>query len=168
MADCPVYEGIRVRSLFRLRRGIAYTFRRSAFSASAFSLSGAGYRPTEYLTPRKYVLATTRNVACRTPEPDMKKAKRTPHFRGAPVDLVVDVRSRLEFWTGHLPGAICIPVDNLPAGLDGRGVTPESRILVYCGSGQRSANAAAQLRAAGFEHVVDGGGMTDAWNNYVP
>ena len=101
----------------------------------------------------------------------MKKknaASRAPRFRGSPVDLVVDVRSKLEFWTGHLPGAVCIPVDELPTGLEGRGVSPESHILVYCGSGKRSANAASQLRAAGFKHVVDGGGMSDAWNHFVP
>ena len=97
-----------------------------------------------------------------------KTASCSSRFRDAPVDLVVDVRSKLEFWTGHLPGAVCIPVDDLPAGLEGRGVSPESRILVYCGSGKRSANAAEQLRAAGFRHVVDAGGMSDAWNNYVP
>ena len=97
-----------------------------------------------------------------------KTTSRSPRFRDAPVDLVVDVRSKLEFWAGHLPGAVCIPVDEIPAGLEGRGVSPESRILVYCGSGKRSANAAEQLRTAGFKRVVDGGGMSDAWNDYVP
>ena len=88
----------------------------------------------------------------------MKKGTaRAPRFRGAAVDLVVDVRSKLEFFTGHLPGAVCIPVDELPAGLERRGASPESRILVYCGSGQRSAKAASQLQAAGYKHVVDGG-----------
>ena len=99
----------------------------------------------------------------------MKKGTaRAPRFRGEAVDFVVDVRSKLEFWTGHLPGALCIPVDELPAELERRGVSPESRILVYCGSGQRSAKAASQLQAAGFPHVVDGGGMSDAWIHYSP
>lgn len=89
-----------------------------------------------------------------------------PRFRGTPVDLVVDVRSRLEFWTGHLPGAVCIPVDQLPAGLEGRDVTRDSRILVYCGSGVRSANAATQLKEAGFRNVVDGGGVKEAWAHF--
>ena len=92
-----------------------------------------------------------------------------PRFRGTAVDLVVDVRSKLEFWTGHLPGAVCIPVDRLPQALATRaGITTDSRIVVYCGSGQRSATAASELRAAGFKHVVDGGGMQAAWQDYVP
>ncbi|HZI27630.1 MAG TPA: rhodanese-like domain-containing protein [Gemmatimonadaceae bacterium] len=99
----------------------------------------------------------------------MKKGTaRAPRFRGEAVDFVVDVRTKLEFLTGHLPGAICIPVDELPAGLARRGVSPESRILLYCASGQRSATAASQLQAAGFRHVVDGGGMSDTLSHYEP
>lgn len=94
--------------------------------------------------------------------------KAAPRFRGAPVDLVVDVRSKLEFWLGHLPGAVCIPVDQLPGGIEGRGVTSKSRILVYCASGARSATAAAQLQAAGYRNVVDGGGMASAHAHFVP
>ena len=93
---------------------------------------------------------------------------RAPQYRGAPVDLVLDVRSRLEYWMGHLPGAVCIPVEQLPTGLEGRGVTFESRILVYCATGKRSENAASLLRAVGYRHVVDGGGMPNVWNHYVP
>lgn len=88
-------------------------------------------------------------------------------FRGTPVDFVVDVRSKLEFWTGHLPGAVNIPVDRIPAGLTGHpDVSPASRILVYCASGGRSAAAASVLRAAGYKHVIDGGGIAAARAQY--
>ncbi len=83
----------------------------------------------------------------------------------AKFDLIVDVRSKLEFLFGHLPDAVCIPVDHLPDGIAKRAdVKPASRILVYCASGARSAAAAAQLRAAGFSNVVDGGGIVAARN----
>lgn len=78
-------------------------------------------------------------------------------------DLVVDVRSKLEFLFGHLPDAVCIPVTRIPDDLQKRtDVKTDSRILVYCASGARSAMAANELRAAGFKNVVDGGGMTAA------
>lgn len=78
-------------------------------------------------------------------------------------DLILDVRSKLEFLFGHLPDAVCIPVTQLPDGLLKRAdVKPGSRILVYCASGTRSAMAANELRAAGYTSVVDGGGMTAA------
>lgn len=93
----------------------------------------------------------------------------SPCFRGAPVDLVVDVRSRLEYWMGHLPGAVCIPVEQLPGGImDRQDVTRASRIVVYCAGGTRSAAAAEQLRAAGFSNVVDGGGLADARGSLSP
>jgi rhodanese-related sulfurtransferase len=98
-----------------------------------------------------------------------KATSSAPHFRGAPVDLVVDVRSKIEFWMGHLPGAVCIPVDDLPEALTDRDeISSGSRILLYCATGARSATAAAQLRAAGFKHVVDGGGLSAAWSEYSP
>ena len=99
----------------------------------------------------------------------MKRATaRAPQFRGAPVDVVVDVRSKLEFWTGHLPGAVCIPVDRIPEGIADKNISKASRILVYCAGGVRSAAAAAQLRAAGYTNVVDGGGISDARSDFAP
>ena len=94
---------------------------------------------------------------------------RAPRFRGAPVDLVVDVRSKLEYWMGHLPGAVCIPGERLLEALADRAdVNRSSRILVYCASGGRSSSAAEQLRAAGYGNVVDGGGMAAAYEHFQP
>ena len=94
---------------------------------------------------------------------------KTPRFRGAPVDVVVDVRTKLEYWMGHLPGAINIPVEQITEGMAGRAdILPTTRILVYCAGGKRSAAAAEQLRAAGYRHVVDGGAMTEARADFVP
>ena len=97
------------------------------------------------------------------------QASATPRFRGNPVDLVVDVRSKVEFWMGHLPGALFIPAERLPEGLTGRpGISTTSRILVYCAGGTRSAAAASQLHAAGYTNVVDGGGMAAASEHFTP
>jgi rhodanese-related sulfurtransferase len=96
-------------------------------------------------------------------------ASGSPKFRGAAVDVVVDVRSKLEFWLGHLPGAVCIPVDRILAGLQAiDGISATSRILVYCASGNRSRAAAATLAQAGYRNVVDGGGLTAASAHYTP
>lgn len=98
-----------------------------------------------------------------------RSSRTTPRFRGAPVDVVIDVRSKLEFWLGHLPGARCIPVDQLPGSLQtDASVTPASRIVVYCASGARSATAAATLRAAGYRSVVDAGGIGAARGDFTP
>lgn len=91
-----------------------------------------------------------------------------PFFRNQPVDVVVDVRSKVEFWLGHLPGAHCVPVDTLPDGLDGvPGVSKGARLLVYCASGGRSAMARQILTDAGYTDVVDGGGIASARPDYT-
>ena len=98
-----------------------------------------------------------------------QQATSTRRFRGAPVDLVVDIRSKIEYWLGHLPGAVCLPPEQLLEGLAGRSdVSTSSRLLVYCGSGVRSAAAVSQLREAGYTNVVDGGGLSAAWEHFKP
>lgn len=90
-------------------------------------------------------------------------------FHGKAVDLVVDVRSKLEFWLGHLPGAVCIPVDRIVEGIQERdGISADSAIMLYCASGARSAAAGTALRAAGYRRVIDAGGMSAASQHFTP
>jgi phage shock protein E len=74
---------------------------------------------------------------------------------------LVDVRSPLEFESGHLPGAVNIPLPELErriAELEPR----ERAIVVYCASGARSAQARRVLSARGFALVRNLGPMS-AW-----
>ena len=79
--------------------------------------------------------------------------------------LVLDVREPDEFAGGHLPTAKNIPVDTVPsqvaqiAGMVGNDKTKP--IVVYCSAGGRAARAKQALDAAGFTHVVNGGGYDD-------
>lgn len=74
--------------------------------------------------------------------------------------LLLDVRTPAEFREGHVPRAVNIPVQELPARL--AEVGPRHRpVVVYCRSGGRSASAAQLLTAAGYV-VRDIGPMT-AW-----
>lgn len=92
-----------------------------------------------------------------------------PTFRQQPVDLVLDVRSTMEFFLGGLQGAENIPVDQLPDALMARTDVPkDAKILVYCAGGVRSAQAAAALTHAGYTGVVDGGGMSAAQAEFQP
>ncbi len=92
----------------------------------------------------------------------------TPKWRGRPVDAVIDVRSRLEYWLGHLDGATCIPVDVIAERLPELAhIGKDAKILLYCASGARSAAAATELRALGYRHVTDAGAMSDAARDYV-
>jgi rhodanese-related sulfurtransferase len=91
-----------------------------------------------------------------------------PTFRKQPMDIVIDVRSKLEFWLGHLSGAVCIPVGSIADGIAARStLTKQSRILLVCASGARSAQAAATLRSLGYRRVTDGGAYTSARADYA-
>jgi rhodanese-related sulfurtransferase len=86
-----------------------------------------------------------------------------PTYKNKSVALVVDVRSKLEYWLGHLPGAICLPAQSIAESLPIQaGITKDSRILLYCASGARSAIAASTLSALGYRHVIDGGPISTA------
>jgi phage shock protein E len=91
-----------------------------------------------------------------------------PSFRQRPVDIVIDVRSKLEFWLGHLPGSVCIPVGSIAEEIGQRaGVTKDSRILLVCASGARSAAATQTLQGLGYRRVTDGGPYTSARAEYA-
>jgi phage shock protein E len=92
-----------------------------------------------------------------------------PTFRQQHVDAVIDVRSPMEFATGHLDGAHCVPVDTIEQRIDALpGLTKQSKILLYCASGGRSALAAQMLASMGYQHVVDGGGIASAQREFTP
>ncbi len=75
--------------------------------------------------------------------------------------IILDVRTQEEYDAGHVAGAILIPnetiVDKQPE------LLPDlnAEILVYCRSGNRSAQAANKLIAIGYTNVVDFGGIID-------
>ena len=75
--------------------------------------------------------------------------------------IVLDVRTKDEFNTGHIPGAILLPnetiIDTQPDLLPDL----DAEILVYCRSGNRSAQAAKKLIAMGYTNVYDFGGIID-------
>ncbi|MGW3668867.1 rhodanese-like domain-containing protein [Streptomyces sp. NPDC005141] len=74
---------------------------------------------------------------------------------------VIDVRTPGEYASGHLPGALNIPLDGLHRALSVlRDARPE--LLVVCASGNRSANACALLAEHGVRAATLTGG-TSAW-----
>ena len=74
--------------------------------------------------------------------------------------LILDVRTREEFDTGHIPGAICIPNESISADVLQQLPNPDQLLLVYCRSGNRSKQAAGKLAALGYTNIVEFGGIT--------
>lgn len=69
--------------------------------------------------------------------------------------IVIDVRDNSEYVSGHIDGAINIPVDSISL----ISYTKDTNIILYCASGMRSANAAKELIDLGYTNVynLDGG-----------
>lgn len=74
--------------------------------------------------------------------------------------LVVDVRSAQEFATGHIEGAVNHDVQDL-ANIAKTVPDLESKVLVYCRSGNRSRFAAQTMIEMGYSNVIDFGGIND-------
>lgn len=82
--------------------------------------------------------------------------------------VILDVRQPDEYATGHIRGAVLLPVGEIEA--QAATVLPDknTKILVYCRSGNRSAVAAAALQTLGYTDVSDFGGIIDwPYDDYV-
>ena len=74
--------------------------------------------------------------------------------------LVLDVREQAEYDSGHIPGALLLPVGTIEEDT-AAAVIPEKDtvVLVYCRSGNRSKRASQMLADLGYSHVYEFGGI---------
>ncbi len=77
----------------------------------------------------------------------------TRHGEGA---YVLDVREPHEYAAGHVPGAVLIPMNELPTRMDE--VPKGDPVYVICRSGARSLTSTKQLRDADYEAYSVAGG----------
>lgn len=73
--------------------------------------------------------------------------------------VLIDVRTPEEYQSGHLPGAVLLPVDQISAGVEALVPDKSTPVMVYCRSGNRSATAAKALNALGYTVIFDLGGI---------
>ena len=73
--------------------------------------------------------------------------------------VIVDVRRMDEYIEGHIPGAICIPNENIDRERPEKLPDLDQIILVYCRSGNRSKQASEKLAAMGYRNVYEFGGI---------
>ncbi len=108
------------------------------------------------MKPRSFVVVLLALAGCSAHRVTPEKAKQMV-ASGA---RLVDVRSPEEYGSGHLDGAVNIPVGDLEQRLTE--LEPKDQgVVVYCASGIRSARAAKKLAAAGFTTVGDLGSIDD-------
>lgn len=75
--------------------------------------------------------------------------------------LILDVREQDEYDSGHIPGAVLLPVGSITEESAAE-VIPEkdATVLVYCRSGNRSKTAAKALAELGYTGIYEFGGIT--------
>lgn len=74
--------------------------------------------------------------------------------------IILDVREQDEYDSGHIPGAVLLPVgaideDTAVAVIPAKDAT----VLVYCRSGNRSKTASSALAELGYTNVYEFGGI---------
>ncbi|MBQ6712974.1 MAG: rhodanese-like domain-containing protein [Selenomonadales bacterium] len=113
----------------------------------------------------KYLLGTLVAVLCTACMANPSGAERITaqeakaRMEKNPHAIVLDVRTEAEYKSGHIKGAVLLPLDRLEA--EAESVLPDknAEILIYCRSGKRSAEAGEIMSALGYKNIADFGGI---------
>ena len=74
--------------------------------------------------------------------------------------IVLDVREQYEFDEGHIPGAVLLPVGSITKDTAAAVIEdPDTVVLVYCRSGNRSKTATQALADIGYTNIYEFGGI---------
>ena len=78
--------------------------------------------------------------------------------------VLLDVREESEFARGHLPDAVHLGKGVIERDIERLVPNSETKLVLYCGGGFRSALAADALRRMGYSHVLSMDGGWSGWN----
>ena len=82
---------------------------------------------------------------------------------GVPSDgILLDVRENDEWTAGHIPGAVHMPMMEVPA--RSHEIPDDRDVVVVCRVGSRSAQVVAYLRQNGWDRVINLDGGMSAWS----
>jgi len=70
--------------------------------------------------------------------------------------LIVDVRSPGEYQSGHVEGALNLPLNELPRLAAGHLPDKAQPLVLYCQSGMRSESARQYLQSCGYTQLFNG------------
>ena len=89
-------------------------------------------------------------------------------LRGDSRVTLLDVRSPAEYRSGHIPGALLAPLDELKGAdlanvTEGAGLRADNPLYLTCQAGLRAEQAAQVLREAGLTQLALVRGGTEAW-----
>ncbi len=81
------------------------------------------------------------------------------NFKNAEGAFLIDVRDKDEYASGHIPGSINVPVDNIT---DIQTVVKDldAQVYAYCLSGARSGRAVRKMKEMGYTNAKSIGGIS--------
>ena len=74
---------------------------------------------------------------------------------------LIDVRTIEEYQGGHVSGALNLPLDGIEEAILAAVPEKSDVVIVYCRSGNRSAQASKILEDLGYKVILDAGGIND-------
>ncbi len=86
-------------------------------------------------------------------------------WRNANNGMLIDVREPAEFRSGHIPGAVNIPLSQLGSKTDE--IAKDRNVYLYCRSGMRSKQAARLLSGRGYANLAHLQVGISAWNGQI-
>jgi phage shock protein E len=101
----------------------------------------------------------SRIMAAVRPMPVATPTSTRPDMKLPPNTILIDVRSSGEFGSGHIEGALNLPLDRIEH--DITSVVPDKAtpLLLYCRSGARSGRACEIVSHLGYLATRNGGGI---------
>ena len=76
--------------------------------------------------------------------------------------LILDVREQHEYDSGHIPGAVLLPVGTITKDTAATVIDDlDTVVLVYCRSGNRSKTASQALADLGYTNIYEFGGINE-------
>ncbi len=130
-------------------------------SSKSGDVSGASVSPTQAVTIGP--ITTTPDGGAATPTVQLVDVATASELAADPAVIVLDVRTPAEFAEGHISRAVSVDVQD--PGFESRiaQLDRTATYLVYCHSGNRSAQATADMAALGFTNVNNLDGGISAW-----
>jgi hydroxyacylglutathione hydrolase len=74
---------------------------------------------------------------------------------------IIDIRGKSEYSAGHIESAVNIFMGTMDESFDK--ISKNKEVIIYCGSGNRSAIAYSLLVANGFDNILNYGGGWSDW-----
>jgi molybdopterin/thiamine biosynthesis adenylyltransferase/rhodanese-related sulfurtransferase len=107
-------------------------------------------------------MATSAEVGTQTPIEEIEPFEVAEEIEAGDV-VLIDTREPHEYQEAHLEGGKLVPPGLLKDEISSAAPDKSARTILYCRSGNRSATAAAQMQALGYEDVASMAGGILAW-----